>query len=45
MNAGVIVTPGNGFGKSGEGFFRMTFTVDKERIKEAVARIIKVRNW
>ena len=45
LNAGVIVTPGNGFGASGEGFFRMTFTLEKERIEEAIARIIEIRNW
>jgi LL-diaminopimelate aminotransferase len=45
LNAGVIVTPGNGFGDNGEGFFRMTFTLKKERIKEAIERIIKIRNW
>jgi LL-diaminopimelate aminotransferase len=45
LKAGVIVTPGNGFGASGEGFFRMTFTRNKERIKEAIGRIMEVRNW
>lgn len=41
-NAGIVVTPGNGFGKSGEGFIRIALTVSKERIKEAVDRIKKV---
>jgi LL-diaminopimelate aminotransferase len=45
LEAGVIVTPGNGFGVNGEGFFRMTFTVEKERLIEAVERINKIRNW
>ena len=45
MNAGIIITPGNGFGKHGEGYFRMTFTLGVERIKEAIERIIKIRNW
>jgi LL-diaminopimelate aminotransferase len=37
--AGVVTTPGNGFGSAGEGYIRMALTVDKERIKEAVERI------
>ena len=40
--AGVIVTPGVGFGKAGEGYFRMTLTVTKERIEEACARLKKL---
>ncbi len=36
---GVVVTPGNGFGDSGEGYFRISLTVDTERLKEAVSRI------
>jgi len=40
--ADVVVTPGVGFGKSGEGYFRMTLTVPKERMEEACARIRKV---
>jgi LL-diaminopimelate aminotransferase len=39
LNAGVAVTPGIGFGKCGEGYARMTFTVPKERIVEACNRI------
>ncbi|MGI9952310.1 LL-diaminopimelate aminotransferase [Moorellaceae bacterium AZ2] len=37
--AGVIVTPGNGYGKYGEGYFRIALTIDKERIKEAFTRL------
>jgi len=37
--AAVVTTPGNGFGAAGEGYIRMTLTVDKERIAEAVRRI------
>ena len=36
---GVVVTPGNGFGSSGEGYFRISLTVNTERLKEAVSRI------
>jgi LL-diaminopimelate aminotransferase len=38
-NAGVVTTPGNGFGSAGEGYIRMALSVDKERIQEAVTRI------
>jgi LL-diaminopimelate aminotransferase len=41
--AGVIVTPGNGMGKAGEGYFRMTVTVEKERLKEALERFSKIK--
>jgi LL-diaminopimelate aminotransferase len=37
--AGIVVTPGNGFGAAGEGYVRMALTVGKERMKEAVERI------
>ena len=36
---GVGVTPGNGFGEAGEGYFRIALTQDKDRLKEAVERI------
>jgi len=39
--ADIIVTPGNGFGKSGEGYVRFALTVDSDKLKEAVARIGK----
>jgi LL-diaminopimelate aminotransferase len=37
--AGVIVTPGNGYGKHGEGYFRIALTVEKERAQEALNRM------
>lgn len=37
--ANIVVTPGVGFGKYGEGYIRMALTVSKERISEAVARL------
>jgi len=37
--AGVVVTPGNGFGAAGEGFARIAFTVNVDRIREAMDRI------
>ncbi|MDD4586972.1 MAG: LL-diaminopimelate aminotransferase [Heliobacteriaceae bacterium] len=37
--AGVVVTPGIGYGQYGEGYFRIALTVEKERIREALARM------
>ncbi len=39
--ADIIVTPGNGFGSSGEGYIRMALTVGEKKLEEAVARIKK----
>jgi LL-diaminopimelate aminotransferase len=41
--AGIVVTPGNGFGKEGEGYFRMTITVDKVRLEDAIQRLSKLK--
>ncbi|MEW6714806.1 MAG: LL-diaminopimelate aminotransferase [Nitrospirota bacterium] len=41
-NAGVLGTPGNGFGAPGEGYIRFALTAPAKRIKEAVERIKKV---
>ncbi len=38
-DAGIVVTPGNGFGGSGEGYARVSVTFDTERIAKAVDRI------
>ena len=40
--ADVVVTPGNGFGRSGEGYVRMALTVDAGRLREAARRIGRV---
>ena len=40
--AGIVATPGNGFGEPGEGFIRMALTVSKERLAEAVERMKEV---
>ena len=37
--AGVLATPGNGFGAPGEGYVRFALTVSSGRIREAVERI------
>jgi LL-diaminopimelate aminotransferase len=39
INLGIIVTPGTGFGRSAEGYIRMTITEPVERIKEALVRM------
>lgn len=42
VKAGVVVTPGNGFGAAGEGFVRAAFTVDADRIRLALDRLRKL---
>ncbi|HUO06034.1 MAG TPA: LL-diaminopimelate aminotransferase [Candidatus Binataceae bacterium] len=41
--AGVVITPGSGFGKGGEGYVRFSLTVPSERLKEAVERLKALR--
>lgn len=41
--AGVVVTPGNGFGEHGEGYFRIALTQKKERLAEALERVKGMR--
>jgi LL-diaminopimelate aminotransferase len=38
-DAGLVVTPGNGFGEPGEGYFRIALTQKRERLAEAVERL------
>ncbi len=40
--AGIVCTPGNGFGAPGEGYVRMALTVPKERLEEAIQRLKSV---
>jgi LL-diaminopimelate aminotransferase len=37
--AGVVVTPGNGYGPTGEGYVRLSLTVPDKQIEEAVRRM------
>lgn len=37
--AGIMVTPGSGFGSWGEGFIRFALTVPEARIHQAVGRL------
>jgi LL-diaminopimelate aminotransferase len=41
-NCGVVGTPGEGFGKNGEGFFRLTAFGSRENVIEAMDRIRKI---
>ncbi len=41
--AGVIMLPGSGFGEAAEGYMRVALTVTEDRIREAVARLSKLR--
>lgn len=38
-NTGIVVTPGNAFGKMGEGYVRIALVAEAERMREAVRRI------
>ncbi|MGC9109359.1 MAG: LL-diaminopimelate aminotransferase [Caldimicrobium sp.] len=40
----IVVTPGNGFGTFGEGYFRIALTVGVERLKEAIKRLATLKN-
>ena len=42
MDAGVVVTPGNGFGPAGDGYIRIALTQDEKRLLEATERIHRV---
>jgi LL-diaminopimelate aminotransferase len=44
IDVGVILTPGNGFGKYGEGFVRFALTQPVDKIKEALERIERTLN-
>lgn len=42
QEAGIVTTPGSGFGKPGEGYVRFALTISKERLIEAADRIQKI---
>ena len=37
--AGVVITPGSGYGASGEGYFRISLTIEEQRVREAAERL------
>jgi LL-diaminopimelate aminotransferase len=41
---GLVVLAGSGFGKAGEGYVRLSFTVGPERLREAATRFGRVLN-
>jgi LL-diaminopimelate aminotransferase len=41
--AGIMVTPGHGFGKSGEGYVRLAFTIPDEDLTEAARRLAALK--
>lgn len=43
LELGVVVTPGNGFGEPGEGYFRIALTQNMDRLEEAINRIKKLK--
>ncbi len=40
---GIVCTPGNGFGKHGEGYFRISLTLPTDRLMQAAERIYKLK--
>ena len=40
--AGIVTTPGNGFGAPGEGYVRLALTVNKSRLEEALDRLSRL---
>ncbi len=44
QDAGIVCTPGSGFGESGKGYVRFALTRNKERIDQALDRISNM-NW
>lgn len=38
-DGGLVVTPGNGFGDPGEGYFRIALTQERERLAQAIERL------
>ncbi len=42
LDAGIVVTPGIGFGDMGEGYVRMALTQSVERIEEALTRMVDI---
>jgi len=41
--AGIVITPGVGFGQGGEGYVRFALTRDEKRIQEAIDRLAKLK--
>lgn len=42
QEAHIVGTPGSGFGKNGEGYFRLTAFGKRENVEEAIKRLKKL---
>ncbi|HEY7728497.1 MAG TPA: aminotransferase class I/II-fold pyridoxal phosphate-dependent enzyme [Candidatus Eisenbacteria bacterium] len=42
---GVLLTPGNGFGREGEGYFRISLTCPVERLSRALEKLESLAPW
>lgn len=40
---GVVVTPGSGYGKAGEGYIRLSLTIPDDRLREGLARLERLK--
>lgn len=43
QETGVALTPGTGFGAEGEGYFRISYTLPTDRLREAMDRLMKFK--
>lgn len=43
-NTGVVVTPGNGYGPSGEGFIRLSLTISDAGLVKGISKLSKLNN-
>lgn len=43
QETGVAITPGTAFGAEGEGYFRISYTVGTDRLREAMDRLTKMK--
>jgi len=43
-DAGVVVTPGTGYGKNGEGYVRLSLTISDEDLEKGLSRLTEWRN-
>ncbi|MFO8101440.1 MAG: LL-diaminopimelate aminotransferase [Dehalococcoidia bacterium] len=39
---GVVVTPGNGYGRAGEGYIRLSLTIPDDRLEEGLQRLVRL---
>jgi LL-diaminopimelate aminotransferase len=44
-STGVLLTPGNGFGAAGEGYFRIALTCPVETLRRALEKLEALAPW